>query len=125
MLISFWRYEHGIQREFKAVTIRKKYEAGRFVPHGRHTDLSHVRIYKQQEKSYHRQCHIADVLNISLDNLAGRKWNTCRDHKKPGAYTGEYTGEYTDELRETLHKLTEKEYIFVMDVIKALKQHLQ
>lgn len=68
---------------------------------------------------------IADVLNISLDNLAGRKWNTCRDHKKPGAYTGEYTGEYTDELRETLHKLTEKECIFVMDVIKALKQHLQ
>lgn len=68
---------------------------------------------------------IADVLNISLDNLAGRKWNTCCDHKKPGTYTGEYTGEYADELRETLHKLTEKECIFVMDVIKALKQHLQ
>ena len=31
----------------------------------------------------------------------------------------------TDELSETLHKLTEKECIFVMDVIKALKQHLQ
>ena len=68
---------------------------------------------------------IADAFNISLDNLAGRKWNTCCDHKKPGAYTGEYTGEYTDELRETLHKLAEKECIFVMDVIKALKQHLQ
>ena len=68
---------------------------------------------------------IADALNISLDNLAGKKWNTCCDHKKPGAYTGEYTGEYTDELRETLHKLAEKECIFVMDVIKALKQHLQ
>ena len=92
---------------------------------GIQTSLMSVRIYKRQEKSYHRQCHIADVLNISLDNLAGRKWNTCRDHKKPGAYTGEYTGEYTDELRETLHKLTEKECIFVMDVIKALKQHLQ
>ena len=68
---------------------------------------------------------IADALNISLDHLVGRKWNTCRDHKKPGAYTVEYTGEYTDELSETLHKLTEKECIFVMDVIKALKQHLQ
>lgn len=68
---------------------------------------------------------IADALNISLDDLVGRKWNTCRDHKKPGAYTVEYTGEYTDELSETLHKLTEKECIFVMDVIKALKQHLQ
>ena len=60
---------------------------------------------------------IADALNISLDDLVGRKWNTCRDHKKPG--------EYTDELSETLNKLTEKECIFVMDVIKALKQHLQ
>ncbi len=46
------------------------------MPHDRHTDLSHVRIYKRQEKS-------------------------------------------------TLNKLTEKECIFVMDVIKALKQHLQ
>ena len=70
MLISFWRYEHGIQREFKAVTIRKKYEAGRFVPHDRHTDLSHVRIYKRQEKSYHGNAIlIADALNISLDDL--------------------------------------------------------
>ena len=60
---------------------------------------------------------IADALNISLDDLVGRKWNTCRDQKKPG--------EYTDELSETLNKLTEKECIFVMDVIKALKQHLQ
>ena len=60
---------------------------------------------------------IADALNISLDDLVGRKWNTCRDQKK--------TGEYTDELSETLNKLTEKECIFVMDVIKALKQHLQ
>ena len=88
------------------------------MPHDRHTDLSHVRIYKRQEKSYHRQCIlIADALNISLDDLVGRKWNTCRDQKKPG--------EYTDELSETLNKLTEKECIFVMDVIKALKQHLQ
>ena len=94
------------------------------MPHDRHTDLSHVRIYKRQEKSYHRQCH-PDCLNIPLDDLVGRKWNPCRDHKKPGAYTVEYTGEYTDELSETLHKLTEKECIFVMDVIKALKQHLQ
>ena len=54
---------------------------------------------------------IADALNISLDDLVGRKWNTCRDQKKPG--------EYTDELSETLNKLTEKECIFVMDVIKA------
>ena len=68
---------------------------------------------------------LADIYQISLDDLVGRKWNTCRDHKKPGAYTVEYTGEYTDELSETLHKLTEKECIFVMDVIKALKQHLQ
>ena len=60
---------------------------------------------------------IADALNISLDDLVGRKWNTCRDQKKPG--------EYTDELSETLNKFTEKECIFVMDVIKALKQHLQ
>ena len=60
---------------------------------------------------------IADALNISLDDLVGRKWNTCRDQKKPG--------EYTDELSETLNKLTEKECIFVMDVIKALKHHLQ
>ena len=60
---------------------------------------------------------IADALNISLDDLVGRKWNTCRDQKQPG--------EYTDELSETLNKLTEKECIFVMDVIKALKQHLQ
>lgn len=60
---------------------------------------------------------IADALNISLDDLVGRKWNTCRDQKMPG--------EYTDELSETLNKLTEKECIFVMDVIKALKQHLQ
>ena len=60
---------------------------------------------------------IADALNISLDDLVGIKWNTCRDQKKPG--------EYTDELSETLNKLTEKECIFVMDVIKALKQHLQ
>ena len=60
---------------------------------------------------------IADALNISLDDLVGRKWNTCRDQKKPG--------EYTDELSETLNKLTEKECILVMDVIKALKQHLQ
>lgn len=60
---------------------------------------------------------IADALNISLDDLVGRKWNTCRAQKKPG--------EYTDELSETLNKLTEKECIFVMDVIKALKQHLQ
>ena len=60
---------------------------------------------------------IADALNISLDDLVGRKWNTCRDQKKPG--------EYTDELSETLNKLTEMECIFVMDVIKALKQHLQ
>ena len=60
---------------------------------------------------------IADALNISLDDLVGRKWNTCRDQKKPG--------EYTDELSETLNKLTEKECIFVMDVIKALKQLLQ
>ena len=60
---------------------------------------------------------IADALNISLDDLVGRKWNTCRDQKKPGGYT--------DELSETLNKLTEKECIFVMDVIKALKQHLQ
>lgn len=96
------------------------------MPHDRHTDLSHVRIYKRQEKSYHGNAIlIADALNISLDDLVGRKWNTCRDHKKPGAYTVEYTGEYTDELSETLHKLTEKECIFVMDVIKALKQHLQ
>ncbi len=60
---------------------------------------------------------IADALNISLDDLVGRKWDTCRVQKKPG--------EYTDELSETLNKLTEKECIFVMDVIKALKQHLQ
>ena len=79
------------------------------MPHDRHTDLSHVRIYKRQEKSYHRQCH--------PDCLVGRKWDTCRVQKKPG--------EYTDELSETLNKLTEKECIFVMDVIKALKQHLQ
>lgn len=88
------------------------------MPHDRHTDLSHVRIYKRQEKSYHGNAIlIADALNISLDDLVGRKWNTCRDQKKPG--------EYTDELSETLNKLTEKECIFVMDVIKALKQHLQ
>ena len=56
---------------------------------------------------------IADALNISLDDLVGRKWDTCRVQKKPGEYT------------DTLNKLTEKECIFVMDVIKALKQHLQ
>ena len=54
---------------------------------------------------------IADALNISLDDLVGRKWNTCRDQKKPG--------EYTDELSETLNKLTEKECIFVMNEKKA------
>lgn len=60
---------------------------------------------------------IADALSISLDDLVGRKCNACRDQRKPD--------EYMDELSETLHKLTEKECIFVMDVIKALKQHLQ
>ena len=65
---------------------------------------------------------IADVLNISLDNLAGRKWNTCCDHKKPGAYTGEYTGEYTDELRETLHKLAEKECYQGAEAASAMKK---
>lgn len=60
---------------------------------------------------------IADALNISLDDLVGRKRNTCRVQEKPT--------EFMDELSETLNKLTEKECIFVMDVIKALKQHLQ
>ena len=110
MLISFWRYEHGIQREFKA---------------GIQTSLMSEYINGRKSPTIGNAILIADALNISLDDLVGRKWNTCRDHKKPGAYTVEYTGEYTDELSETLHKLTEKECIFVMDVIKALKQHLQ
>ncbi|WP_080664503.1 helix-turn-helix domain-containing protein [Enterocloster clostridioformis] len=51
---------------------------------------------------------IADALNISLDDLVGRKWDTCRVQKKPG--------EYTDELSETLNKLTEKECIFAQSL---------
>ena len=126
MLISFWRYEHGIQREFKAVTIRKNMKLADLCRMaGIQTSLMSEYINGRKSPTTGNAILIADVLNISLDNLAGRKWNTCRDHKQPGAYTGEYTGEYTDELRETLHKLTEKECIFVMDVIKALKQHLQ
>ena len=60
---------------------------------------------------------IADALNISLDDLVGRKWNTCRDQKKPG--------EYTDELSETLNKWTKKECILVRVVKRGLRQHLK
>ena len=84
---------------------------------GIQTSLMYEYINGRKSPTIGNAILIADALNISLDDLVGRKWNTCRDQKKPG--------EYTDELSETLNKLTEKECIFVMDVIKALKQHLQ
>lgn len=59
---------------------------------------------------------IADALDISLDTLVGRKEKV--------RYNEVVYSLYGSELNETMNGLTEKEYHFMMDVMKALK-HLQ
>lgn len=51
---------------------------------------------------------IADAFGISLDVLAGREKNARCEY----------------QLNESADGLTEKEYTFLLDVLRALKQHL-
>lgn len=60
---------------------------------------------------------IADALDVSLDTLVGRKERV--------RYTEHENSMYVSQLNESMNGLTEKEYTFMLDVIKALKQHLQ
>lgn len=60
---------------------------------------------------------IADALDISLDTLVGRNESI--------RYAEHDRTPYEYQLNESMNGLTEKEYTFMMDVIKALKQHLQ
>lgn len=59
---------------------------------------------------------IADALDISLDTLVGREERV--------RYSEPEKSKYENQLNESMNGLTEKEYSFVLDVIKALKQHL-
>lgn len=59
---------------------------------------------------------IADALQISLDKLAGRQEYVH--------YEEALISPYRNELNACMDGLTEKEYTFLLDVLKALKQHL-
>lgn len=60
---------------------------------------------------------IADAFDISLDALVGRKERV--------RYAELEENVYGYQLKETMNGLTEKEYTFLLDVIKAMKLHLQ
>ena len=60
---------------------------------------------------------IADALDISLDTLAGREERVRYSRRADHAYG--------IQLNESMDGLSEKEYTFVLDVIKAMRQHLK
>ena len=60
---------------------------------------------------------IADALDISLDVLAGREERVRYSRRADHAYG--------IQLNESMDGLSEKEYTFVLDVIKAMRQHLK
>lgn len=60
---------------------------------------------------------IADALNVSLDTLVGRKERVRYSEPMPNVYE--------NQLNETMDGLTENEYTFMLDVLKALRQHLR
>ena len=60
---------------------------------------------------------IADALDISLDTLAGREERV--------RYSKRANHAYGIQLNESMDGLSEKEYTFVLDVIKAMRQHLK
>lgn len=60
---------------------------------------------------------IADALNVSLDTLVGREERV--------RYSEPVQNMYENQLNETMDGLTENEYTFMLDVLKALRQHLR
>lgn len=60
---------------------------------------------------------IADAFDISLDTLVGRD-ERVRYSKRPNLA-------YGIQLNESMDGLSEKECTFVLDVIKAMKEHLK
>lgn len=60
---------------------------------------------------------IADAFDISLDTLVGRE-ERVRYSKRPNLA-------YGIQLNESMDGLSEKECTFVLDVIKAMKEHLK
>ena len=60
---------------------------------------------------------IADAFDISLDTLAGREERVRYSRRADHAYG--------IQLNESMDGLSEKECTFVLDVIKAMRQHLK
>lgn len=60
---------------------------------------------------------IADALDVSLDTLVGREESV--------RYSDYPVDLYRSQLNKSMDGLSEKECTFVMDVIKAMKEHLK